>query len=153
MMQSDLRPQIIDCILNDQKLEAIKLLREGSGLGLAEAEQVIRAVEELLLDEGLDSSAAAAMLDAALRGPEALEAGAEITQLIRAGRKLEAIKRFRELHGVGLKEAKHAVEMIARADPAAGASRRTGCTGIIMLALSVGAVIMFAGTRFILPMF
>jgi ribosomal protein L7/L12 len=31
-------------------------------------------------------------------------------QLLRAGRKLEAIKRYRELTGVGLKEAKDAVE-------------------------------------------
>lgn len=31
-------------------------------------------------------------------------------ELVRAGRKIEAIKRYREIHGVGLKEAKDAVE-------------------------------------------
>lgn len=31
-------------------------------------------------------------------------------ELVRVGRKIEAIKRYREIHGVGLKEAKDAVE-------------------------------------------
>lgn len=34
----------------------------------------------------------------------------EITAAIRAGRKIEAIKLYREAHGVGLKEAKDAVD-------------------------------------------
>ena len=37
-------------------------------------------------------------------------ADASPEQLLRAGRKIEAIKRFRELTGVGLKEAREAVE-------------------------------------------
>ncbi|MFO0594496.1 MAG: ribosomal protein L7/L12 [Myxococcaceae bacterium] len=35
-------------------------------------------------------------------------------QLLRAGRKIEAIKRYRELTGVGLREAKDAVEALER---------------------------------------
>ena len=36
----------------------------------------------------------------------------DVVALARAGRKIEAIKRYRELTGVGLKEAKDAVERI-----------------------------------------
>ena len=39
-----------------------------------------------------------------------LGANASPEQLLRAGRKIEAIKRYRELTGVGLKDAKEAVE-------------------------------------------
>lgn len=41
---------------------------------------------------------------------------AEITRLISGGRKIEAIKEFRETFGVGLKEAKDAVEALERGD-------------------------------------
>ncbi len=43
-------------------------------------------------------------------GQPTLGADSSPEQLLRAGRKLEAIKRYRELTGVGLKEAKDAVE-------------------------------------------
>ena len=43
-------------------------------------------------------------------GQRTLGADASPEQLLRAGRKIEAIKRYRELTGLGLKEAKDAVE-------------------------------------------
>ncbi|MFC0431609.1 50S ribosomal protein L7/L12 [Kutzneria buriramensis] len=46
-------------------------------------------------------------LDVAEPGPDQ-----DVVLLARAGRKIEAIKRYRELTGVGLKEAKDAVERI-----------------------------------------
>jgi ribosomal protein L7/L12 len=42
----------------------------------------------------------------------------EIAAALRAGRKIEAIKRYRERYGVGLKEAKDAVEAIQAGTPA-----------------------------------
>lgn len=45
-------------------------------------------------------------------GQPTLTADASPEQLLRAGRKIEAIKRYRELTGVGLKEAKDAVEAL-----------------------------------------
>ena len=41
MMNTDVRPQIIDCILNDQRIEAIKLLQQSTGLGLANAKVLV----------------------------------------------------------------------------------------------------------------
>lgn len=45
-------------------------------------------------------------------GQPSLGADASPEQLLRAGRKIEAIKRYRELTGVGLREAKEAVEAL-----------------------------------------
>ena len=36
----------------------------------------------------------------------------EVEALLRGGQKIEAIRRYREMHGVGLKEAKDAVDAI-----------------------------------------
>ncbi|QXC60956.1 ribosomal protein L7/L12 [Aquihabitans sp. G128] len=37
---------------------------------------------------------------------------ADVVSLVRTGKKIEAIKRYREIYGVGLKEAKTAVDRI-----------------------------------------
>jgi len=42
--------------------------------------------------------------------PGAMGIPADIVDLVRAGNKIEAIKRYRELTGVGLKEAKDAID-------------------------------------------
>jgi len=42
------------------------------------------------------------------------ERSADVDRLILLGHKIEAIKVYRQLHGSGLKEAKHAVEARAR---------------------------------------
>jgi ribosomal protein L7/L12 len=54
--------------------------------------------------------------DERVRLPEAAVAGTldSVEAAILAGRKIEAIKLYREEHGVGLKEAKEAVEAIQR---------------------------------------
>ena len=44
-------------------------------------------------------------------------ASPDVEALIRQGRTIDAIRRYRELHGTGLKEAKDAVEALARALP------------------------------------
>jgi len=56
------------------------------------------------------------------------ETEADVDRLIRMKRKIEAIKVYRTLHGVGLKEAKEAVEarQAELASPSAGASAGMG---------------------------
>jgi large subunit ribosomal protein L7/L12 len=44
----------------------------------------------------------------------------DVQRLLAAGRKIEAIKLYRELNGVGLKEAKDAVERLAAGQPPSG---------------------------------
>ena len=41
-----------------------------------------------------------------------LPADAELEELVRRGRKIDAIRRYRELHGGGLKDAKDAVDRL-----------------------------------------
>jgi hypothetical protein len=44
------------------------------------------------------------------------DVNAELMELIRAGQRIEAIKKYREMHGVGLKEARDAIEAMKKLD-------------------------------------
>lgn len=59
------------------------------------------------------------------------DAGLErVHEAIRSGRKIEAIKIYRKVRGVGLKEAKEAVERLVASDSDAyGSDRASGGTG------------------------
>lgn len=87
-----------------RKIEAIKLHRQQTGVGLAEAKTYVDS-----LSSGMPVEP---------QGVYALPLPAELEEDVRTivtfGNKLEAIKRVRELTGVGLKEAKVYVEGLAR---------------------------------------
>jgi ribosomal protein L7/L12 len=54
------------------------------------------------------------------------DAGRRLAELVKAGRTLEAIKLVREVTGCGLKEAKDAVDQLARGEAPTAAPARTG---------------------------
>ena len=82
-------------------IEQVRAYREKHGVGLKEAKD---AVEAQLLGQPTP-----------LRDEKAiLSASEEVAALVRAGKKLEAIKRYREQTGMGLAEAKAAVDALAR---------------------------------------
>ena len=83
-----------------RKIEAIKLYREQTGAGLADAKDAVEAMAR-----GEAPPLRAAMPPA---NSDTLE------NLIRAGRKIEAIKLYRAQTGVGLKDAKDHVEALAQ---------------------------------------
>ena len=87
-----------------RKIEAIKLYRQQTGVGLKEAKDAV------------DAMSAGRAVPAASLG-DLYRLGVE--DLVRQGRKIEAIKQYRERTGVGLKEAKEAIDSIAagRAGP------------------------------------
>lgn len=95
-----------DLLREGKKLEAIKLYREQSGLGLKEAKDAVDAMElggfsappPLVSKRTITSEMA--VDDAELRGH------------VTGGRIIEAIKRYRELTGLGLKESKDAIESL-----------------------------------------
>lgn len=97
-----------DLLREGKKLEAIKLYREQSGLGLKEAKDAVEAMElggQALAPPPLHSpkrtiTSEMAVDDAELRGH------------VTGGRIIEAIKRYRELTGLGLKESKDAIESL-----------------------------------------
>ncbi len=90
------------------KLGAIKLHREATGLSLAESKDF---VEQVMTRGEQAPTTARGPMDAATMG--------QIHALVAANRLIEAIKLYRERTGVGLKEAKDAVESIALGKPPA----------------------------------
>ena len=56
----------------------------------------------------------------------------QILQLMQTGRKIDAIKLYRETRRVGLKEAKDAVEALAQEHGIP--QRSVGCTGVLLIA-------------------
>jgi ribosomal protein L7/L12 len=103
--------RIVALAQRGQKIEAIKLVREHTGLGLAEAKRVVdRAVETGYLQlpphtrGRLDRPGPLAKLNPHLLG--------EAADLKRRGKAIEAIKLIREQTGLGLKEAKDVYDLL-----------------------------------------
>ncbi len=90
-----------------RKINAIKLYREVTGVGLKEAKEAVEAIQERqqLALSGYQSPAANLP-----RG----DVMAQIEEELRAKRKINAIKLYREAYKVGLKEAKDAVDVMER---------------------------------------
>lgn len=89
--------EVADRIRADEKIMAIKRLRELLPIGLKEAKDVIDDVHHGAVQAPRDRADLVSM-------------AAEVIVLIRAGQKIQAIKVVREAQGVGLKEAKDIVE-------------------------------------------
>ena len=103
-----------------QKIEAIKRYRERMGVGLKEAKDAVEAIQRG---------------QAARSGPQGdRDLENEVVSFLEQGQKIEAIKRYRERTGVGLKEAKDAVERMAERRGLA-TSQGAGCFGVVLLAL------------------
>ena len=90
---------VLDALRGGNKIEAIRRLRQASGLGLAEAKERIEAI-------GRSGSGKPASVAEFLAG----EMPAQLKAAIERGNFVEAIKLVREHQGVGPKQAKDAVE-------------------------------------------
>jgi ribosomal protein L7/L12 len=124
------------------KIAAIKLYREATGAGLAEAKQAVE-----LIEAGKPPPSGAALTLSA-------DAMQEVSALVLAGRKIEAIRLYRTAAGVDLKDAKDAVDALeARINPAAIVTRdaamtRTGRLAVLALLIVAGiAVLMYLLSR------
>jgi len=102
-----LPPDVAAALERGETIEAIKLLRASTGLGLKEAKDV---VDGHRAGTARPRPSVASMISL----PFAVAAA------LKAGNKLEAIRLMREQGGLGLKEAKDAVETFDRQDSAAG---------------------------------
>ena len=110
-------PEIRDLAREGRKIEAIKRLRERTGLGLREAKDAVDAIEAGRPVPPTDPHSAAKKLDLILEHlriapPAAI--GDEVRDRVRSGQIVEAIRLYRANTGVGLKEAKDAVDAMAR---------------------------------------
>jgi len=104
--------KIHEYIHNQQLIHAIKLYREATGVGLAEAKD---AVEAMARGEAVKPPAGRVDYDNPI-----LEA--KIHSLLANRQKIEAVKIYREEYGVGLKEAKDAVDRIESSMKRSGSS-------------------------------
>lgn len=104
-----------------KKLEAIKLYRERTGAGLAEAK---RAIERLQQQEAIESG----------------DLEPRLMELLRRGEKIAAIKLYRTETGARLAEAKAAVEHVAAKHGME--TKRSGCiTAVALAAILSGGVL------------
>ena len=104
--------QIHEYIHNQQLIHAIKLYREATGVGLAEAKA---AVEDMARGEAVKPPAGSVDYDNPILD-------AKIKSLLSKGQKIDAIKIYREEYGVGLKEAKDVVDRIEMSMKRSGSS-------------------------------
>jgi ribosomal protein L7/L12 len=116
---------IASLLRQGRKIKAIKLYREQTGVGLAEAKAAVEAMERgAPLPPGPDAPA-----------PEDVDGA--LWELLKKGQKIEAIKRYREQTGVGLAEAKAAVEAIASQHGIP--MKSAGCASMIVVGI-VGVI-------------
>lgn len=94
-------PEEILEIAKTNKIQAIKECRAMYGFGLKDAKDVVEKMLRENSAEFLTSS------DSEESDEKKID---EIKSLLKSGNKIEAIKQYRALYGVGLKDAKEAVE-------------------------------------------
>ena len=94
-----------------KKIAAIKVYREATGVGLEEAKDAVEALE----------AGAPLVVPAPAAAPAPAPGDAKVAALIAQDRLIDAIKEYRAIHGVGLKEAKDAVDAMRAGGAASGA--------------------------------
>ncbi len=101
--------EIQNLLQQGNKIEAIKIYREMTGVGLKEAKD---AVEAMQAGQPVEISQVTMVGGAAAGAAFASSAALmdEVKRLLRAGQKIDAIKAYREYFNVGLADAKNAVE-------------------------------------------
>lgn len=128
-MTNDIPPESMDEIIKligaGQKLEAVKRYKNLRRTSLLEAKNFIEELTDRLEQES----------PGILAAPSELE---EISELIYAGQKLEAVKRYRDQRSVSLVDAKQFIEQLTdelkQKYPDRFSTRSTtGCAGLIAL--------------------
>lgn len=120
---------IRDLLDTGKKIEAIKLYRERTGVSLAEAKEAV----ETLAETGQPPERWSP-------DPQELaEVETKVVELLSQGDKLGAIRFVREQTGMGLKDAKRHVELIAARQPFD--LPRSGCMAALLLLTAMAAVL------------
>jgi ribosomal protein L7/L12 len=128
-----LEGQIRSLMQAGRKIEAIKIYRQETGSGLKEAKDAVEALAAWQPIAGRSvKSAEESGID-----PNSLEG--QVLALVQAQKKILAIKVYREQTGVGLKQAKDAVEALAAKH---GISPKgVGCAGMVLLVAVVFTIV------------
>ncbi|MCA9156911.1 MAG: hypothetical protein KDA72_01210 [Planctomycetales bacterium] len=139
-MTNDIPPESMDEIIkligDGQKLDAVKRYKDLRRTSLLEAKNFIEELTVRLEQESPEI----------LTAPPELEG---ITELIYAGQKLEAVKRYRDQRSISLVDAKQFVEQLTdelkqKYPDRFSARSTTGCAGLIAL-IAIALVATTAG--------
>ncbi|GAB4216050.1 MAG: hypothetical protein OHK0022_56690 [Roseiflexaceae bacterium] len=95
-------PEVLAHLSRGNKIQAIQRVRELTGIGLKEAKDYVEALERVSPPTATPTATHLPATDAT--------ADPEVRALVAQGNKIAAIKRVRELTGLGLKEAKDLVD-------------------------------------------
>ncbi len=129
--EPDLEERIRALLDQRQKIAAVKLYREQTGSSLLEAKNAVEAIE------------AGSTLPRAEMPAEG-DWQRDVLRLLVDRKKIAAIKLYRQQMGVGLKEAKEAVEELGRRN---GIESRGGCLGVLAFFIfAVLAAVALAGS-------
>jgi ribosomal protein L7/L12 len=119
--------EIRSLLSHGKNIEAIKLYRQQTGVGLAAAKDAVERI-----GRGENPNRNEAIADTTEN---------QILELLAAGRKIAAIKLYREQTSCGLKDAKDAVESLA-AQHGIVSPARSGCLGVLAAFFSVVSVLL-----------
>ena len=128
MAQEDFEEEVRRLLDSGNKIQAIKVYREHTGVGLAEAKD---AVEAFAAGSDLADSPPGDRIP--VDDPELVD---EVKELIGQGDPLLAVKLVRERTGRSLKESKEIVDQIG-VDSGLTSPSGSGCLGAVLLAASV----------------
>lgn len=127
LMDHAIEEQIRKLLASGNKIGAIKLYREETGTGLAEAKSAVEAIEA-----GHSLSSPVREEKPPLHDSDAIQ---EIVGLLQRGQKIQAIKLIRTKLGCDLKSAKKVAEKIGEQHGIAPSSG-VGCLGILFVGIS-----------------
>lgn len=99
---------VLDALQRGEVIKAIKLLRTATGLGLKEAKDIVDAYERGRVVEVTSAPPASQAFGAATQTAGATPEN--VIAALRRGSKIEAIALMRQQTGLGLREAKEAVD-------------------------------------------
>jgi len=145
--------KISELIRAGQKIEAIKLYNETTGMGLLESKRFIDDLETQLRDESPEfprNFAHTAKPQRPSLGNMPEEDAKIMTDLIFAGQKIEAIKMYRDASHLGLKESKDVIDALEKqlreeCPEEFAHAAKTGCSVVL-----VGGILAFAAATGIL---
>ena len=120
---ADLEQEVRSLLDQGQKIEAVKLYKDQTGVGLAAAKDAVEAMQA----------------DAVPQSDIGGDLEAELLRLLGRGEKLAAVKLYKEQKGVELADAKQAVESLATKHGLG--MQRAGCLGALaVVVLAAGAI-------------